>query len=87
MERLRGERERMCGGSSTASEDDLESIRNSKAIEKIIRIDEKRMSREVKMLLLGPGSSGKSTILKQMKVSRSYFSLLRLNWSEETEFC
>ncbi|BGP41133.1 hypothetical protein JCM10449v2_005103 [Rhodotorula kratochvilovae] len=34
----------------------------------MLRDEEQRLAREAKILLLGPGSSGKSTILKQMKV-------------------
>ncbi|SPQ21050.1 0c41e8f0-0a46-4d32-a165-a61296cf708d [Thermothielavioides terrestris] len=40
----------------------------SRELDKIIRADEKRMAREVKLLLLGAGESGKSTVLKQMKL-------------------
>ncbi|KAF8467287.1 guanine nucleotide binding protein, alpha subunit [Kalaharituber pfeilii] len=54
----------MCMGSNG---NDAGSQR-SKAIDKQIRSDEKRMAREVKLLLLGAGESGKSTILKQMKL-------------------
>ncbi|KAI5478198.1 G protein alpha subunit [Pseudohyphozyma bogoriensis] len=50
------------------SEASPEEVRVSKSIDKMLREEEKRLSREVKMLLLGPGSAGKSTILKQMKV-------------------
>ncbi|BGP17593.1 hypothetical protein JCM10213_001242 [Rhodosporidiobolus nylandii] len=46
----------------------MEEVNRSRAIERVLRDDEKRMAREIKMLLLGPGSSGKSTILKQMKL-------------------
>ncbi|RPB22726.1 guanine nucleotide binding protein, alpha subunit [Terfezia boudieri ATCC MYA-4762] len=54
----------MCMGSSGSDA----GTQKSKAIDKQIRSDEKRMAREVKLLLLGAGESGKSTILKQMKL-------------------
>ena len=37
-------------------------------IEKMIRKDKKVQARQVKILLLGAGESGKSTILKQMRI-------------------
>ena len=37
-------------------------------IEKMIRKDKKQQARQVKILLLGAGESGKSTILKQMRI-------------------
>ncbi|KAI7811958.1 guanine nucleotide binding protein (G protein), alpha inhibiting activity polypeptide a [Triplophysa rosa] len=40
----------------------------SKMIDKNLRDDGERASREVKLLLLGAGESGKSTIVKQMKI-------------------
>ncbi|XP_033761930.1 guanine nucleotide-binding protein G(i) subunit alpha-like [Pecten maximus] len=42
--------------------------KESKRIDKELRSDGNRLSREVKLLLLGAGESGKSTILKQMKI-------------------
>ncbi|KAF6777246.1 hypothetical protein AHF37_03378 [Paragonimus kellicotti] len=40
----------------------------SRAIEKQIRLDAERAMKEVKLLLLGAGECGKSTVLKQMKI-------------------
>ncbi|KAI8093804.1 guanine nucleotide binding protein, alpha subunit [Halteromyces radiatus] len=42
--------------------------RKNKMITKQLKQDEKRMNREVKILLLGAGDSGKSTVLKQMRL-------------------
>nr|AUG84414.1 Gai [Platynereis dumerilii] len=50
------------------SSDDRAAIERSKAIDKSLRQDGEKASREVKLLLLGAGESGKSTIVKQMKI-------------------
>ncbi|GAA5875719.1 hypothetical protein JCM8547_007048 [Rhodosporidiobolus lusitaniae] len=60
-----------CGSSEAGGaglQPTMEEVSRSKALDKQIRGDSQRMAKEIKMLLLGPGSSGKSTILKQMKV-------------------
>ncbi|ORY98719.1 guanine nucleotide binding protein, alpha subunit [Syncephalastrum racemosum] len=44
------------------------SASKSKAIDKQIKVHQKRLNREVKILLLGAGDSGKSTVLKQMRL-------------------
>lgn len=47
----------------------------SREIDADIRRDQERASREVKLLLLGAGESGKSTIVKQIKIiHESYFT-------------
>ncbi|WWC90831.1 uncharacterized protein L201_005768 [Kwoniella dendrophila CBS 6074] len=57
----------MGGCMSTPSEDPVADKR-SKDIDRQLREDEKRLAKEVKLLLLGAGASGKSTILKQMRL-------------------
>ncbi|KAK8930267.1 Guanine nucleotide-binding protein subunit [Metarhizium anisopliae BRIP 53293] len=54
----------------------------SRELDRMIRQDEKRMQKEVKLLLLGAGESGKSTILKQMKLiySQGFNKNERLEW-------
>ncbi|KAJ9638966.1 G-Protein alpha subunit [Coniosporium tulheliwenetii] len=54
----------MCFGKKP---EDPESRRNED-IEKALRADRKKQEREVKLLLLGAGESGKSTVLKQMRI-------------------
>ncbi|KAI4523037.1 heterotrimeric G protein alpha subunit A [Schizophyllum commune] len=47
---------------------DLEAKARSDDIDKMIEEDGKRLKKECKILLLGSGESGKSTIVKQMKI-------------------
>jgi len=50
------------------STDDKAANMRSKEIDRNLRVDGDKQSREVKLLLLGAGESGKSTIVKQMKI-------------------
>jgi len=52
----------------TLSAEDKAAVERSKMIDKNLRADGERAAREVKLLLLGAGESGKSTIVKQMKI-------------------
>jgi len=52
-----------CCGGKPGTDDE-----RSEQINKTIREDKKRLENEVKLLLLGAGESGKSTIAKQMKI-------------------
>jgi len=54
-----------CGSTGGASKDDLERNKN---INKALLDERKKLDNEVKLLLLGAGESGKSTIAKQMKI-------------------
>jgi len=60
-----------CTASTPANEEDDLLLQNKKAnaaIEKRLMMEKQRDQNEVKLLLLGAGESGKSTVLKQMKV-------------------
>lgn len=69
----------MCFGSRKT---DDAGMTRSRELDKMIRADEKRMSKEVKLLLLGAGESGKSTILKQMKLiyASGFSNTEKLEW-------
>lgn len=53
--------------SCTSSRDDVETCR-SRAIERELKADRKRFKSTYRLLLLGAGESGKSTIVKQMRI-------------------
>lgn len=44
------------------------STKKNLKIDKMLSIDAQKKNNEIKILLLGPGESGKSTVLKQMKI-------------------
>ncbi|KAG8142607.1 hypothetical protein E2320_005819 [Naja naja] len=52
----------------TLSAEDKAAAERSKMIDRNLREDGEKAAREVKLLLLGAGESGKSTIVKQMKI-------------------
>uniref|UniRef100_A0A670XMH9 G protein subunit alpha transducin 2 n=1 Tax=Pseudonaja textilis TaxID=8673 RepID=A0A670XMH9_PSETE len=53
---------------SGASAEDKELAKRSKELEKKLQEDGDKEAKTVKLLLLGAGESGKSTIVKQMKI-------------------
>ncbi|KAL7412264.1 guanine nucleotide binding protein, alpha subunit [Mrakia frigida] len=76
----------ICGSSPSSldetalqARDDKVSRERNRSIEKGIRADEKRRHKEIKILMLGAGGSGKSTVLKVMRLLHSVpFSELEL---------
>jgi guanine nucleotide-binding protein subunit alpha len=57
--------------SSKPVEMDKEAISRNARIDRSIKNDKKTMDRTIKILLLGAGESGKSTIIKQMRIIHS----------------
>ncbi|KMU77198.1 guanine nucleotide-binding protein alpha-1 subunit [Coccidioides immitis RMSCC 3703] len=57
-----------CSGSKEISPEERQAIKQNASIDKMIRMDKKTYDRTVKILLLGAGESGKSTIIKQMRI-------------------
>ncbi|XP_058810055.1 G protein alpha i subunit-like [Phymastichus coffea] len=55
-------------GCAASTNTDKAAAERSKKIDKGLRADGERIANEVKLLLLGAGESGKSTIVKQMKI-------------------
>jgi GTPase SAR1 family protein len=51
----------------TMSQEERAALERSKMIEKNLKEDFVHASKDIKLLLLGAGESGKSTIVKQMK--------------------
>lgn len=57
-----------CFGGGGGSGADKESLKRTKEIDHALQKQAKMLREEVKLLLLGPGESGKSTFFKQMKI-------------------
>ncbi|KAM5439968.1 Guanine nucleotide-binding protein alpha-2 subunit [Microsporum audouinii] len=58
-----------CLSSTGGGSDEVaEQKKKSQAIDRVLEEDMKRLKKECKILLLGSGESGKSTIVKQMKI-------------------
>lgn len=57
-----------CGGGGGESPEERERNETSKRIDRHLKDVRKQLTDEVKILLLGPGESGKSTIFKQCKI-------------------
>lgn len=55
-------------GCAVSTQGDKAAAERSKKIDKDLRADGERAASQVKLLLLGAGESGKSTIVKQMKI-------------------
>jgi len=53
---------------NSTSNEEAEQKKKSQNIDKILEEDSKKLRKECKILLLGSGESGKSTIVKQMKI-------------------
>ncbi|KAG2469583.1 GNAZ protein, partial [Polypterus senegalus] len=53
------------------SSEEKEAAQYSCRIDRHLRSESQRQCREIKLLLLGPRNSGKSTIVKQMKIIHS----------------
>merc|ERR1739838_1143482 len=52
----------------SAGIEDRTAIQRSRTIEKNLMDDKRQKDKDVKLLLLGSGESGKSTIVRQMKI-------------------
>lgn len=58
----------VCSGGGGGNGQDEEQTKRSRQIDRGLEEDSKKLRRECKILLLGSGESGKSTIVKQMKI-------------------
>ncbi|KAJ5093428.1 Fungal G-protein alpha subunit [Penicillium angulare] len=56
---------------SKPAEADRDAVQRNARIDRVIKSDKKTLDRTIKILLLGAGESGKSTIIKQMRIIHS----------------
>ncbi|KAJ6005013.1 hypothetical protein N7540_012812 [Penicillium herquei] len=56
---------------SKPAEADRDALQRNARIDRVIKSDKKTLDRTIKILLLGAGESGKSTIIKQMRIIHS----------------
>uniref|UniRef100_A0AAX7VMN0 Uncharacterized protein n=1 Tax=Astatotilapia calliptera TaxID=8154 RepID=A0AAX7VMN0_ASTCA len=64
----------------TLSAEERAALDRSKAIEKNLKEDGLTAAKDVKLLLLGAGESGKSTIVKQMKRMLRWCAMWSVVW-------
>ncbi|PLB38523.1 guanine nucleotide-binding protein subunit alpha [Aspergillus candidus] len=60
-----------CMSSKPVDTTDKDALQRTARIEKVLKNDKKNLDRTIKILLLGAGESGKSTIIKQMRIIHS----------------
>lgn len=58
----------MCFSAAKSTPEDKDAQKKSKEIDALLTQERKKINEEIKLLLLGPGESGKSTFFKQMKI-------------------